>query len=198
MTANSDRRPDLEQKLSRILDIAASYAREDRAQRRTLAIDYLLELGELIGELSDSEKIVAPLLDLIPFVAEAEAQLPFEERRTSSAKPSDALLVRAVTSVEILEDCSYSPEAAAQYVTRQLVRAGAALPQEGGDPRGWKRLLIWRDRLLHLRQHHPAWRLYQEFKTEIALMTHEAVVSAAIDGRIWDLRSGRDSKPNAA
>lgn len=180
---------DLDRRLARILQIAATYAREGRSNRRALAIDYLLELGELVGELASDEKILAPLLDLIPFVAEAEAQLPFEERRNSSAKPSEALLVRAICSIDLLEDCGYSLEAASQLVTRQLVRSGAALPAEGGDPRAWKRLLLWRERLLHLRHSHAAWPLYQAFKTEVALMPREAAVSAALDGRMWNLRT---------
>ncbi len=184
---------DHQQRLASILDLAATYCREGRSNRRSLAIDYLLEIAELLSETTNDQKILAPLLDLIPFVAEAEARLPFEERRNSSATPSDALMVRAVTAVETLEDCGYSWEAAAQHVTRQMVRAGAALPTGGGDPRAWKRLLFWRDRLLHLRQASPAWALYEAFKLEIGLMPRETVVSAAIDGRMWNLRAGIES-----
>lgn len=179
---------DLDHRLARILELATRYAHGRRAQRRGMAIDYLIELGELMSEVAGDDTIVAPLLDLIPFIAEAEAQLPFEERRTSAARPSEAMLVRAVASVELLEDRGYSLEAAGQHVTRQLMRAGAALPTEGGDPRAWKRLLLWRERLLHLRQHHPAWTQYQQFKTEVGLMAHDAAMAAAMDGRLWNLR----------
>ena len=188
---------DHQKRLANILALAADYCRQDRSTRRSLAIDYLLEIGELLSENSDDQKILAPLLDLVPFIAEADAKLPFEERRNSSATPSDALMVRVVAAVELLEDCGYSWETAAQHVTRQMVRAGAALPP-GGDPRAWKRLLFWRDRLLHLRNTSPAWPLYQAFKTEIGLMPREAAVAAATDGRLWNLRSGSAGESAAA
>lgn len=188
---------DNQQRLARILELAATYSREARSKRRGLAIDYLLEIGEMLSETTDDQKILAPLLDLIPFVAEVESP-PFEERRNSSATPSDALMVRVIAAIETLEDSGYSWEAAAQHVTRQMVRVGAALPTGGGDPRAWKRLLFWRDRLLHLRQSSPAWALYEAFKTEISLMPREAVVSASIDGRIWNLRAGSQSGSEVA
>ena len=62
----------------------------------------------------------------------------------------------------------------------------------------WKRLLFWRDRLLHLRHSSPAWPLYEAFKTEISLMPREAVVAAATDGRLWNLRSGSAGESAAA
>ncbi len=189
---------DHQQRLASILDLAATYCREGRSNRRSLAIDYLLEIAELLSETTNDQKILAPLLDLIPFVAEADSRLPFEERRNSSATASDELMVRVVTAVEILEDCGYSWEAAAQHVTRQIVRAGAALPAGGGDPRAWKRLLFWRDRLLHLRSAGAAWPLYEAFKTEVGLMPRERVVSAAIDGRLWNLRAAGKTDSAAA
>lgn len=179
---------DRNERLARILELAATYSRASRPSRRGLAIEYLLELGEHLSESCSDQQIVAPLIDLIPFVAEAEAP-PFEERRNSTATPSDALMVRVITAVEVLEDIGYSREAAAQIVTRQMVRKGAALPAGGGDPRAWKRLLTWRDRLLHMRQSSRAWPLYEAFKSEISLMPRESVTAAALDGRIWDLRA---------
>ena len=38
--------------------------------------------------------------------------------------------------------------AAAQTLARKLVALGYELPKQGGDTRGWKRLLLWRDQLV--------------------------------------------------
>jgi hypothetical protein len=188
----------VEDRFARILQLAASYAQGERSMRRGVAIDYLIEIGELLSDTVDSQQVVAPLLDLIPFVAETDARLPFEERRNSTAKPSNELMVRVIASIDILEDCGFTLEGAAQHVSRQMMRAGAALPSEGGDPRAWKRLLIWRDRLLHLKGGHPAWASYERFKTEMALLSREAMVAAATNGSLWNLRLGKAALGSAA
>ena len=44
-------------------------------------------------------------------------------------------------------DAPSDESAAAQTLARKLIALGYDLPKHGGDTRGWKRLLVWRDNL---------------------------------------------------
>jgi hypothetical protein len=52
----------------------------------------------------------------------------------------------AAAYVEVLTAVS-DESAAAQTLARKLIALGYDLPKQGGDTRGWKRLLLWRDNL---------------------------------------------------
>ena len=54
----------------------------------------------------------------------------------------------ATAYLAVLTTISAVDEAtAAQALARRLISLGHELPRRGGDTRGWKRLLLWRDRL---------------------------------------------------
>src|SRR5262249_31376817 len=52
----------------------------------------------------------------------------------------------AAAYVDVLSAVS-DESAAAQTLARRLIALGYDLPKQGGDTRGWKRLLLWRDNL---------------------------------------------------
>lgn len=53
-----------------------------------------------------------------------------------------AAYIAVLTTISAVDEA-----AAAQALARRLVSLGHELPKRGGDTRGWKRLLLWRDRL---------------------------------------------------
>ena len=52
----------------------------------------------------------------------------------------------AAAYIDVLAAVS-DESAAAQTLARKLIALGYELPKQGGDTRGWKRLLLWRDQL---------------------------------------------------
>jgi hypothetical protein len=57
-----------------------------------------------------------------------------------------AIYAVAAAYIDVLSAVS-DESAAAQALARKLVALGYDLPKQGGDTRGWKRLLLWRDNL---------------------------------------------------
>jgi hypothetical protein len=53
-----------------------------------------------------------------------------------------AAYIAVLTTVSAIDEAT-----AAQALARRLIGLGHELPRRGGDTRGWKRLLLWRDRL---------------------------------------------------
>jgi hypothetical protein len=67
-----------------------------------------------------------------------------------------AAYITALTRVSVDEDT------AAQLLARKLVAHGYPLPRRGGDARGWKRLLMWRDQLARGRLAEPLYAVYED------------------------------------
>lgn len=184
------------QRLIKILDLARAYSAGLSTGRREIAVEYLFEVAELLQQASGQEAILAPLLDLIPIVADPDTQAAFDERRNGQAPPSEAMLVRVAVAIDVLTDHGYLDDQAAQIIARQLVRAGVSTPETGGDARGWRRIQLWRERLLHLKTASPAWPRYLEFKTQLASQPRPAQLASALDGTLWNRRLLK--KPPAA
>jgi hypothetical protein len=69
-----------------------------------------------------------------------------DDAADSEVKPIFAVAaayIEALTAITSADEAS-----AAQLLARKLVSLGYELPKRGGDTRGWKRLLLWRDRLV--------------------------------------------------
>jgi len=95
------------------------------------------------GNAADAETIG----DLMGFLASREAAKALADER-------DHQPIYAVSAAFIDVLAITSDEApAAQTLARKLVALGYELPKQGGDTRGWKRLLLWRDQLV--RGHQP-------------------------------------------
>ncbi len=163
-------------------------------ERRDAALHYLFEIAELLTLEADADDIVAPLLDVIPFIADPAASPLFQDRRNLSSAPSEAVLARAAATIDVLMSMGHTSESAGQIVARQLVNARAGLPSEGGDVRGWKRLLIWRERLQALKKPAAGWKVYSEFTRSVEAMARPEVVRRAQDGTLWDIRRRADTE----
>lgn len=108
--------------------------------------------------------------------------------RLGEMKASETLMARASAIIDVLIQSGQSPELSAQTVTRQLLSVGIQLPESGGDVRAWKRLLNWRNNLIHYKRTGSAWDVYCAFKEELAVIPADKRVQVAVGERLWDQR----------
>ena len=79
--------------------------------------------------------------ELLAFLHSPQAAKALADERDH--RPIYAVTAALIDVLAIVTDES----AAAQALARKLVALGYQLPKQGGDTRGWKRLLLWRDQL---------------------------------------------------
>lgn len=175
------------------MEAARDYALADEGKRREAAVSYLFELADIVTLDTGSEAAIAPLLDVIPFVANPGNSQLFGERRSPSSSPSGTVLARAAASIDIFTLLGYSNDDAAQQVARQLINARVRLPEEGDDVRGWKRLLSWRDRLVKERAPDDDYATYVGILRELTKLPRRTIIELANDGRLWNSRAWRES-----
>lgn len=120
------------------------------------------------------------------------------EGRRGEMKASEDLLARASAIVDLLVQSGDSPEHACQAITRQLLSVGIQLPESGGDARAWKRLMNWRNSLIHHKRSGPAWDAYCAFKEQLAHIPPEKRIQMAVGERLWDQRQVEFSAQNIA
>jgi hypothetical protein len=84
----------------------------------------------------------ATLGELIDFLHSPEAAKAHTDDRDH--RPIYAVAAAYIDVLAAISDES----AAAQTLARKLIALGYELPKQGGDTRGWKRLLLWRDNLV--------------------------------------------------
>jgi hypothetical protein len=89
------------------------------------------------GHAGDAETVG----ELLAFLHSPEAAKALADERDH--RPIYAVSAALIDVLAIITDES----AAAQALARKLVALGYQLPKQGGDTRGWKRLLLWRDQL---------------------------------------------------
>jgi hypothetical protein len=109
------------------------------------------------------------------------------ERRHSSA-PSPVLLARAAAVLDLLVKSGQDESEAAQAVMRRLVVAGVPPPTKGGDARGWRRLLEWRNSLLQGFGPEDALHEYRTFSRELEEIPPGERVQKVLEGKLWDRR----------
>ncbi|MCB1505211.1 MAG: hypothetical protein KDJ47_09560 [Hyphomicrobiaceae bacterium] len=173
----------------RLLEAARDYSQSDWEKRRGAAVDYLFELAEYVTMQTGSEAAIAPLLDVIPFVANPIESSLFGERRAVGTPPSDIVLARASVAIDVFMMLGNSAEVSAQLVARQLINGRVRLPDEGDDVRGWKRLLVWRDRLASLKEPLEHYQLYANILREVERLPKSKIRELAVDGRLWNMRA---------
>lgn len=83
----------------------------------------------------------AMLGELVAFLYSPQAAKALADERDH--RPIYAVAAAYIDVLSAVSDES----AAAQTLARKLVALGYDLPKQGGDTRGWKRLLLWRDNL---------------------------------------------------
>ena len=109
-----------------------------------------------------------------------------ERRGTTVA--SEALMARASAIIDVMVQGGQTPEHASQVITRQLLAFSITLPTSGGDARAWKRVLYWRNNLLHHKREGPAWDVYCDFKEKLAKIPPAERLRIAVDEQLWDQR----------
>ncbi len=108
--------------------------------------------------------------------------------RRGEVKVSDDLMARASAIIDVLVQSGQTPDHSAQTITRQLLSVGIQLPESGGDVRAWKRLLNWRNNLIHYKRAGHAWDVYCAFKEELADIPPDKRMRVAVGERLWDQR----------
>ena len=83
-----------------------------------------------------------PLIELEAVLRQQQSGGSARERRRRGRAPSEAMLARVAVVIDLLVKAGYGEAVAAQLIIRKLLAAGVAPPRQGGDARGWKRLLL--------------------------------------------------------
>ena len=110
---------------------------DERLRQFQSCLTHLKQTLEEAGNAADA----ATLGELIAFLHSPDAGKALADERDH--RPIYAV---AAAYIEVLSTVS-DESAAAQTLARKLIALGYELPKHGGDTRGWKRLLVWRDNL---------------------------------------------------
>lgn len=141
--------------------------------------------------LADLEKLLG---EPSPVAASANAPMSepgFTERdreRRRQAPPSNTLLARSAVVIDLLVKDGQGEEGAAQTVMRHFLLAGVPAPTQGGDSRGWRRLLEFRNTLHQGSGPEDARVEYDAFGRELDKIPAARRVHAALTEGLWDRR----------
>jgi hypothetical protein len=108
--------------------------------------------------------------------------------RRNRRPPSDIFLARASAVIDLLIKAGNDENEAAQMVMRRLVAAGVLPPLQGGDARGWRRLLEWRSEISQGFGSQEAQLEYRDFTREIDAIPANERVKRVPDEQLWDRR----------
>jgi hypothetical protein len=111
--------------------------RDERLSHFQSCLTRLKQTLEGAGNVADA----ATVGELVAFLHSPQAAKALADERDH--RPIYAVAAAYIDVLAITSDES----AAAQTLARKLVALGYDLPKQGGDTRGWKRLLVWRDNL---------------------------------------------------
>ena len=144
----------------------------------------------LIAQLAQEgvpQEDLQPLVDLETSIEalRSQAQGQGSANRRKRKPPSDILLARLSAVIDLLVKGGYE---VAQLVTRRLLAVGVPPPQQGGDARGWKRLLAWRENLSHGIGSADAKDEYRDFTRDIEAIPANERLSRVLDEQLWDRR----------
>jgi hypothetical protein len=137
-----------------------------------------------------SAEDLQPLADLDSLVRDLKPKpvTPSQRERRRSSAPSPILLARAAAVIDLLVKSGQEESEAAQAVMRRMVIAGVPPPTQGGDARGWRRLLEWRNHMLQGFGPDDAKQEYKAFTREIEAIPPGERVARVLDDRLWDRR----------
>lgn len=150
-------------------------------------------LHVIIAQLSEEgvpEEDLKPLLALEATLTEVKAQAQGEgvANRRKRRPLSDIFLARASAVIDLLIKAGNDENEAAQIAMRRLVAAGVPPPQQGGDARGWRRLLEWRNEISQGFGSQEAQLEYQDFTRELDAIPANERVKRVLDDQLWDRR----------
>ena len=147
----------------------------------TLVIRHLAEEGLTAADLSS-------LIDLETDLKSGLVHRQQSRERRVGAPPSDEVLGRLAATIDLLVKAGYDEADAAQILTRKMIGAGITPPRQGGDARGWKRLLLWRADLIYGVASPAAKAEYKRFTAELDKIPPETRLKRVLDGQLWDRR----------
>lgn len=148
-------------------------------------------LALVIRQLSEeglSQDDLAPLLDLETELRRGATRDVQSRERRIGAPPSDEVLARICAVIDLLVRAGYDEADAAQVLTRKMIGAGMSPPRQGGDARGWKRLLMWRANLTYGMASDAAKAEYNAFSADIDRIPANDRVKRVLDGHLWERR----------
>jgi hypothetical protein len=111
--------------------------RDERLSHFQSCLARVTQMLEDAGNAADA----ATVGTLVAFLHSPQAAKALAEERDH--RPIYAVAAAYIDVLSAVSDES----AAAQTLARKLIALGYDLPKQGGDTRGWKRLLVWRDNL---------------------------------------------------
>ena len=111
--------------------------RDERLSHFQSCLTRIKQMLEEAGNAADA----ATLGELFAFLHSPQAAKALADERDH--RPIYAVVAAYIDVLSAVSDES----AAAQTLARRLIALGYDLPKQGGDTRGWKRLLLWRDNL---------------------------------------------------
>ena len=151
--------------------------------------DDLKPLADLETLISSSTAAPAPPVAAPPVPPAPKPGLAERQRdRRRQAPPSNTLLARSAAIIDLLVKDGQGEEKAAQTVMRHLMVAGVPAPTRGGDSRGWRRLLEFRNTLAHGGGPEDARVEYAAFTRELDEIAPGERVNTALTERLWDRR----------
>jgi hypothetical protein len=150
-------------------------------------------LQAVVAQLAEeglSQEDLQPLHDLEARLRQfmAQTQGVGVANRRKQLPPSDLLLARGAAVIDLLIKAGTDEGEAAQTVMRRLVAVGVPPPKQGGDARGWRRLLEWRTSLVHGLVSSEAQQEYRDFTREIDAIPADQRVRRVLDEQLWDRR----------
>jgi hypothetical protein len=179
--------------LEKLEAIAVACAQPDAPKSRAFQLEYLALIGELLLEQNRGTAILGPLLDIHDTLEATYQRQNGErierERRQALVNASPWVMARVSAVIDILVAAGISADHAAQVVSRQMMARNLALPEEGGDSRGWKRVQIWHHRLTTLGRTHPQFEASQNFKDELFVKYGAGAAERALSIPLWDRRT---------
>ena len=169
---------------------ALRQARTQGEDKLTFGLKCLHAVTAQLGEEGLSKEDLKPLLHLEARLRQMLTPLHSEtvSNRRKRRPPSEALLARVSALIDLLIKAGSGEAEAAQIMMRRLVAAGIPAPKQGGDARGWKRLLEWRDDLGNGLVSEKAQQEYLDFALKIKAIPAPERAQRALNEKLWDRR----------
>ena len=141
----------------------------DAGDRTALGAKCLHVLIAQLAQEGVPQEDLQPLVDLEAGIEALKSQTQGQgsANRRRRKPPSDILLARLAVLIDLL---------------------GVPPPQQGGDARGWKRLLAWRENLSHGIGSADAKDEYRDFTRDIEAIPTNERLSRVLDEQLWDRR----------
>ncbi len=150
----------------------------------------LVKLHDAVSQFTQNENTQAA-----PQASLNEANQPADnsghfvrEARLGELKASEELMARACAIIDVMVQSGQPKEQASQIITRQLLALGIELPENGADVRAWKRLLSFRNTLIHYIKEGPVRDAYSAFKEQLSDIEPDQRVRRAVGEKLWDRR----------